>query len=216
MERKRFTPQSSGKLSAHALVALAVILVAFGDALAQETNQKQQQSYSDGPPPMRYIPEDVRSKLEAERDPKARTRVAIELMEDRLSRADQDVNADRFEAATGELGVYEAVVEDAVHYLHASGRQNKMRDIFKRLELALREQVPHLETIRRSLPASHAVYVKEAIEFVQDQRDMALNSFYGDTVLPEDREARDKPPIAERAKGGEPAVSAAEKKPEQH
>ena len=52
MERKRFTPPQAGKLSAHALVALAVILVAFGDALAQENNQKQQQSSSEGPPPM--------------------------------------------------------------------------------------------------------------------------------------------------------------------
>lgn len=214
MNRKRFTPTQTGKLSAHALVALAIVTLAFGEAHAQEKSQQQQPSV-DGPPPMRYLPEDLRQKLDAERDPKARTRLSIELMEERLSTADQDVNADRFEAATGELGVYEAVVEDAVRYLHTSGRtNNKTRDIFKHLEITLRAQVPHLETIRRSLPAQHAVYVRDAIEFIREQRDLALNSFYGDTVIPE-RESRDKPVTAERAKGGEPALSATEKKPEQ-
>jgi hypothetical protein len=216
MNRKRFTPTQTGKLSAHALVAFAIVTLAFGDAAAQEKSQQQQQQSSDCPPPMRYIPDDLRQKLDAERDPKARTRVSIEVMEEKLSSADQNVNADRFEAATSELGVYEAVVEDAVRYLHTSGRSNnKTRDIFKHLEIALRAQVPHLETIRRSLPAQHAVYVRDAIEFVREQRDLALNSFYGDTVIPE-HESRDKPATAERAKGGEPAVSETEKKPQQH
>jgi len=211
----------AGGLSSRALLVVALFALACGEALAQEAAAQKQQT--DGPPsappPMRYIPDDVRRRLEAERDPKARTRLSLELAEERLSRVAEQANADRFEAATGELGVYEAVVDDAIRFLKTSspGRtNNKMRDLLKRVEMTLREHVPRLETIRRMLPSQHAVYLKDAIEFVREERDAALNSFYDDTVIPEPRQQKDKPPAAERAKGDTPAAPEVEKKPEQH
>ena len=212
---------SARSLSSRALFVVALFALACGEALAQEAAAQKQPS--DGtpsaPPPMRYMPEDVRRRLEAEHDPKARTRLSLELAEERLTRVAEQANADRFEAATGELGVYEAVVDDAIHFLKSSspGRaNNKTRDLLKRVEMTLREHVPRLETIRRMLPSQHAVYLKDAIEFVREERDAALNSFYDDTVIPESRRRKDKPPVAERAKGDAPAAPEVEKKPEQH
>ena len=212
---------SARSLSSRALFVVALFALACGEALAQEAAAQKQPS--DGtpsaPPPMRYMPEDVRRRLEAERDPKARTRLSLELAEERLARVAEQANADRFEAATGELGVYEAVVDDAIHFLKGSspGRaNNRTRDLLKRVEMTLREHVPRLETIRRMLPSQHAVYLKDAIEFVREERDAALNSFYDDTVIPESRRRKDKPPVAERAKGDAPAAPEVEKKPEQH
>src|SRR2546421_376178 len=212
----------AGGLSSRALLVVALFALACGEALAQEAAAQKQQT--DGPPsappPMRYIPDDVRRRLEAERDPKARTRLSLELAEERLSRVAEQANADRFEAATGELGVYEAVVDDAIRFLKTSspGRtNNKMRDLLKRVEMTLREHVPRLETIRRMLPSQHAVYLKDAIEFVREERDAALTSFYDDTVIPDPRQQKDKPhAAAERAKGDTPAAPEVEKKPEQH
>ena len=200
---------SARSLSSRALFVVALFALACGEALAQEAAAQKQQmdGVPSAPPPMRYMPEDVRRRLEAERDPKARTRLA------------EQANADRFEAATGELGVYEAVVDDAIHFLKDSnpGRaSNRTRDLLKRVEMTLREHVPRLETIRRMLPSQHAVYLKDAIEFVREERDAALNSFYDDTVIPESRQRKDKPPVAERAKGDAPAAPEVEKKPEQH
>ncbi|PYT00234.1 MAG: hypothetical protein DMF65_08675 [Acidobacteria bacterium] len=215
------SPTAFGSLSSRALFVVALFALACGEALAQEAAAQKQQmdGVPSAPPPMRYMPEDVRRRLEAERDPKARTRLSLELAEERLARVAEQANADRFEAATGELGVYEAVVDDAIHFLKTSspGRaNNKTRDLLKRVEMTLREHVPRLETIRRMLPSQHAVYLKDAIEFVREERDAALNSFYDDTVIPESRRQKEKPPVAERAKGDAPAAPEVEKKPEQH
>lgn len=207
-------PSQARILSAHALALAALVALACGNALAQDAAAQQQRD--EGPPPMRYLPEDVRRRIEAERDPKARARLGMEIAEERLVRAAQFVDQDHFEAATGEVGVYEAVVEDTVQFLRQSGRvNNKLRDIFKRVEITLRSHVTRLESIRRGLPERHAVYLKEAIDFVRDYRDLALGAFYDDTVIREPRRPAMTMPAGERANSLVPAQADAEKKPQQ-
>lgn len=195
---------------------LTLLALACGGALAQEPSAAQQPR-EDGPPPLRYLPEDVRRRLEAERDLKARARLSMQLAEERLARAAQFAAEDRFLDATAQVGIYEAVVEDIIRHLHASGRvNNKLRDIFKRIEITLRSHVTQLESIRRSLPSQHGVYLKNAIDFVRDQRDKALASFYDDTVIREPRRpAAATTPAGERATSSGPARPEDEKKPDQ-
>jgi hypothetical protein len=213
-------PSRCGRLSTHTLALAALFAFACGTALAQEPaaapDAASQQQRDEGPPPMRYMPEDVRRRVESERDLKDRARLGMEIAEERLARAAQLTEQDRFEDATGEIGVYEAVVEDTVHFLQTSGKvNNKLRDVFKRVEITLRSHVTRLESIRRGLPERHAVYVKDAIEFVRDHRDLALGAFYDDTVIREPRK-----PATTAAAGASAASSTAaqaepEKKPEQ-
>jgi len=125
---------------------------------------------------------------------------------------------DKFAASTAEIGIYEAVVEDTVRTLHASnpGRaNNKLRDIFKRVEITLRSHVTRLESIRRVLPERHAVYLKDAIDFVRDRRDQALGAFYSDSVIREPRLTEQPTPEGERANSFTSAQPAPEKKPDQ-
>jgi hypothetical protein len=209
-------PPSTERLSAQMLILLVLLALASGDALAQEASTQQQQ-HDDGPPPMRYMPDDVRHRLEGEHDPKARARLSMEIAEERLALAAQYAEADHFEAATGEVGVYEAVIDDAIRSLQTSGRvNNKLRDIFKHVEITLRSHVTRLESIRRELPSQHAVYLKEAIEFVRDHRDLALGAFYDDTVVPEPRRPVITAPTGERARGNALAQPESDKKPDQH
>lgn len=219
--------------AAHAAALLALVLLASVGALAQPSKASDAQQKADdvkqadgvkrsdevttAPPPMRYLPEEVRRRLESESDLKARTRLALDLADGRLASAAQQADADRFEEATVELGVYEALVADAVTSVQSSGRsKNKQRDILKHVEMTLRSHVPRLETIRRTLPAAFAAYFKSGIEFVNEQRDLALNTFYDDTVLRETAHGKDKEKAAvgERAKGDAPAAPDSEKKPE--
>lgn len=197
---------------------LCLFLLACAAAQGQTPAGQAQQPRRDdaAPPPMRYLPEEARTRLAAARDLKARTKLSIELAEARLASADAHVAADRFDAATLELGVYEALVTDALGALKkaADTSKNKQRDLFKRVELALRSHVPHLETLRRSLPAQHAVHVQAALDFVRDARASALEAFFDDTVIP-DRPAA-KEPASERAGGGASAAQPGQlKKPEQ-
>jgi hypothetical protein len=232
MRSKTLAPLSHGRSTARDaarfLAALAFAALAFGTASAQDDRATQRAGDAAAPrggdevfaaaaPPLRYLPDDVRRQLEAEaRDPKARSRLSLQLAEDRLARAAAASDAERFEESTNELGVYEAIVEDLIHYVQTSGRSgNKQRDLFKRIELALRAHVPRLETIRRGLPAAHAVYAKATIEFVRVQRDQALNAFYDDTVVPEPIRPAEKTASGERARGDVHPVPDGEKKPEQ-
>jgi hypothetical protein len=216
----------AGALATRAALALAFVTLASAYALAQPAQDAAAQQKPDdvagqkadevtnAPPPMLYLPEEVRRRLEGEGDLKARTHLALDLAEERLARAAQQADADRFEEATAELGVYEALVADAVRSVQSSGRsKGKQRDILKRVEMTLRSHVPRIETIRRELPAAHAAYFKSAIEFVNEQRDLALNTFYDDTVI---RERKDKAAVGERANSTGPAAPDNEKKPDQH
>jgi hypothetical protein len=93
-----------------------------------------------------------------------------------------------FDEASSELGNYRAVLEDALLYLSQSQKKgDKLRDSYKRIELALRAHTPRIETIRRSTPQEYAVNIKPLAEFIIEAREEALNSFYGDTVLRETR-----------------------------
>jgi hypothetical protein len=215
-------PSRCGRLSTHTLALAALFAFACGTALAQEpaaapdaASQPQQQR-DEGPPPMRYMPEDVRQRVNAERDLRDRAKLGMLIAEERLARASQFADADRFEDATAEIGVYEAVVEDTVHFLQTSGKvNNKLRDVFKRVEITLRSHVTRLESIRRGLPERHAVYVKDAIEFVRDHRDLALGAFYDDTVIRESRKPATTAAAGAPAGSNTAAQAEPEKKPEQ-
>jgi hypothetical protein len=186
-----------------------------GETRAQEASSPQQRE-DGGPPPMRYLPQDVRGRLDAERDPKARARLGMLIAEECLERAAQYADQDQFVAATAQVGVYEAVVEDTVGFLHKPGRaNNKLRDIFKRVEITLRTHVTRLESIRRGLPSQHAVYLRDAIDFVRDHRDKALGAFYDDAVIREPRRPAQTTAAGERATSNTPARQEDEKKPDQ-
>lgn len=216
-------PARCGRLSTHTLALAALLAFACSAALAQEpapqpdatAQPPQQQPRDEGPPPMRYLPEDVRHRVEAERDLKDRAKLGMLIAEERLDRAAQLAEADRFVDATAEIGVYEAVVEDTLRYLQNSGKSGKLRDIYKRVEISLRSHVTRLETIRRGLPERHGIYVKDAIDFVRDNRDLALGAFYTDSVIREPRRPAATAAAGAPAGGNTAAQADPEKKPDQ-
>jgi hypothetical protein len=205
----------SPKHAASLLLLCTLLALGIAEASAQEAAQPPQRG-EEGPPPLRYMPAEVRQRLDAAKDDRARARLSMEIAEERLERAAQFADQDHFEAATGEIGVYEAVVEDTIRSLSPKGRaNNKLRDIFKRVEITLRSHITRLETIRRLLPERHAVYLKDAIDFVRDNRDMALAAFYSDSVIREPRRPEVTTPEGERATSSAAAQPEAEKKPDQ-
>ncbi len=136
------------------------------------------------PPPMRLVSSEERSQLTRETDIKKRIRTSVELAEARLRLAEELSAVKSSEAATDQLSSYQSIIEDAFAALHARGKvENKERDLFKRLELAMRVHGVRIEAIRRLTPSEYAVHVKAVYEFTRRARTEALNSFYGDTVI---------------------------------
>ncbi len=75
-------------------------------------------------------------------------------------------------------------MENAFAYLRdLKTGSSKNRDLYKRLELALRAHGPRLTGLRRTTPSEFAVWLKEIEENARNGRTEALNSFYGDNVV---------------------------------
>lgn len=148
------------------------------------------------PPPLKIVSREERARIDGADDSKGRIRTTIELAELRLAKAEVLTSDHNFEGATEELGKYEALIDNALNYLSPMLRdKNKTRDLYKRLELALRAHGPRLTAIRRTTPLEYAVWIKGLEEFARKGRTEALNSFYGQTVFREpQKKVEERPP----------------------
>lgn len=181
--------------STYAILLLAAIYV---PALGGQDHRVQEQT---APPPLKIITRPERSQLNESKDAKARVKTTIELAETHLANAENHTSQHDYDKAAAEAGMYWALVEDAFSFMKTMERDNnRRRDLYKRLELALRAHGPRLSTIRRSTPAEYAVWIKEIEDFARKGRTEALNSFYGNTVIrdspqkPADPKQGNKPP----------------------
>jgi hypothetical protein len=161
---------------------LVLVLAAiFVPALAGQDPRTQDQT---APPPLKIITRFERSQLNESKDAKARVKTTLELADTHLANAENRTSAHDYDSAAAEAGMYWALVEDAFTFMKTMDRDStRRRDLYKRLELALRAHGPRLSTIRRSTPSDYAVWIKEIEDFARKGRTEALNSFYGDTVI---------------------------------
>jgi len=137
---------------------------------------------------MVYIPEDARTQLLSARDDKARTRLSLELAEARLVRAEEQTNLKQFNAATAELGIYQALFEDALEHLHRTNDGgSRARDLFKRIEQALHKHAARIEAIRRTTPSEFSGNIRTLLKLVRELRTEALEAFYSESVLSENQ-----------------------------
>ena len=137
------------------------------------------------PPPFKTIVKDERMQIEqATKDSSRRLKLTIEFATAHLALAEQHTAQGNFEAASMEVGMYHALIENALTFMSNAKRDsNKTRDLYKRLELALRAHGPRLTAMRRITPLEFAVWIKQVEDYARDGRTEALNSFYGHTVV---------------------------------
>jgi hypothetical protein len=136
------------------------------------------------PPPFKMIVKEERVQIEQTQDLSKRLKLTITFAGAHLTAAEQHTARENYEAASAEVGMYHALIENALGFLHAVKRDNnKTRDLYKRLELALRADGPRLTAMRRITPLEFAVWIKHVEDFARDGRTEALNSFYGHTVV---------------------------------
>jgi hypothetical protein len=171
-------------IAAHLLLLAFVFLPAVD---AQESQPTPQPTPLTAPPPFKMIIKEERAALEAAaRDPQKRLKMTIDFADTHLKNAEQHTSRENYDAASTEVGMYQALIENALQFLSTFKRDsNKTRDLYKRLELALRADGPRLTAMRRTTPLEFAVWIKKVEDFARDGRTEALNSFYGHTVVRE-------------------------------
>lgn len=167
---------------AHVAAALLLVFI-FSVAAA---GQDPQITQVNAPPPFRTIPKQERSQIEQNSDSGKRLRLTIDFATSHLTVAENYTNQQNYEAASAEVGIYYALLQNALTYMSGLKRDsNRTRDLYKRLELILRQHGPRLTTMRRITPIEFAVWIKEAEDYAREGRTEALNSFYGHTVVRE-------------------------------
>jgi hypothetical protein len=178
-------------------LSTTVLLLAFVYApavRAQITPAQPQPTPLTAPPPLKVIPKEERAQLDQIKDQKDRLRLTIDLAAAHLTRAEQLTMQTEFEKAQDEVGMYHALIGNSLDVLGALKRDcGKTRDLYKRLEMALRAHGPRLTAMRRVTPIEFAVWIKQVEDFARDGRTEALNSFYGHTVLREQPKGPEKP-----------------------
>lgn len=157
--------------------------------------QEPQNPPMSAPPPLKIISKTERAQIEAERNVKDRLKLTIQLAGVHLGLAEKYTAQSSYEAASAEVGAYHALIENALLFLASMKRDsNKTRDLYKRLELALRGDGPRLTSMRRVTPLEFAVWIKKAEDYAREGRTEALNSFYGHTVVREKPAVEDAKP----------------------
>ena len=184
-------------LAAQLLLALVCVPALYAqepDALPLPTSQPQATPLP-APPPFKMIVKEERAAIEQMRDPAKRLKLTMEYAAAHLTRAEQHTSRENFETASTEVGMYHALVENALQFLRTFKRDsNKTRDLCKRLELALRADGPRLTAMRRITPLEFAVWIKHVEDFARDARTEALNSFYGHTVVRDPQKSESEKP----------------------
>jgi len=175
--------------------------------MAAMTLRLQEQT---APPPLKIVTRQDRIQIDAEKDDsKGRVRVTLELAEAHLASAELETSHLNYDEAAAEAGKYSALIDDLLIFLRTLKQDsNKTRDLYKRIELALRAHGPRLSIMRRTTPSAYAVWIKETEDFARQGRTAALNSFYGHTVF------RDRPsPEQKPGSSVQNNVAPPEKKP---
>ena len=177
-------------ISAHLLLLAFVFLPAV---YAQDAQPSPVPSPTPlmAPPPFKMIVKDERMQIEqATKDASKRLKLTIEFAATHLSVAEQHTAQGNFEAAQSEVGMYHALIENVREFMSTFKRDsNKTRDLYKKLELALRAHGPRLTAMRRITPLEFAVWIKQVEDYAREGRTEALNSFYGHTVVGEPKKS---------------------------
>lgn len=169
----------------HASVFLAQLFTTCGLATCA-LGQPIQGPRLPAPPPMRIVSRTERTELDAARDPKSRLRSTLKLAEDRLVKAENLTSQKAYEEASMELGGYLGLIGDLRAFIAKLDHdKSSTRDLYRHMEIAIRQHIPRLAVMRRSTPASYSVHIKDAEEYIKDTRAEALDSFYGHSVLRE-------------------------------
>ena len=184
----------------HIVTGAAFLLLAFVFIPAVNAQEGQPQATPQptpltAPPPFKMIVKEERAEIEQTKDSGKRLKLTIEFAGGHLTRAEQHTARENYEAASAEVGMYHALIESALAFLDSIKRDNnKTRDLYKRLELALRSDGPRLTAMRRITPLEFAVWIKQVEDYARASRAEALNSFYGHTVVREKSEKTDEKP----------------------
>jgi hypothetical protein len=164
------------------IAGLFLLITAYCSLLTANAQENEQKDTA--PPPLKIISKEETRQLGAETDIKKRTKLALELMEIRLKKAEELNSQERFAEMFDELGCFHALIDKSIEFLDSKDTGGgKVLNNFKRVEMSLRAFLPRLELIRRDLPEKYEFYVRGLAKHVRQARSKAIEPFFGDSII---------------------------------
>lgn len=140
------------------------------------------------PPAPKILSKEEKSRLSGDNEIKSRTRLALELMNARITSAEKGLSESDFEGMIRDLGAFEALLDDQLDFLiRVDNDSGRVLDNFKKFEIGLRTFVPRIETIRRELSPQYEPVVRKVGKYLRDARTRALEPLFSDTVVRQPR-----------------------------
>ena len=159
-------------------LSLLTFYICLTGALAQDEPKDA------APPPLKILYKEEKAQLDIENDIKKRTKLALDLMEIRLKKAEDFNTQNNFEGMFTELGGFHALVDNTLSFLDKNDTGGgKVLNNFKRMELSLRTFIARLEVIRRELPLKYEFYVRGLVKQVRDARTKAVEPMFSDSIV---------------------------------
>lgn len=147
---------------------------------------QEQFDTDDAPPPLKIVSKQEKSLLDAETNVSDWTKLSLELMENRLKKAEDFYTRESYIQMSDELGGFSALMDNTLNFLQKNDNGGgKILNNFKRLEINLRRFAPRLELIRRELPMRYESYVRNLIKSVRQARAKAVEPLFDDSVVPD-------------------------------
>jgi hypothetical protein len=168
------------------MVGLALALSGFLLFFAAAAYAQPPEDFSQtAPPPAKTLSKEEKDLLNSQVDSKKYTKIALELMEIRMKRAEEADVRDDFDGMFVELGAFHALMDHSLDFLlkkHSDGK--KAFNDFKRYELGIRGFSPRMELLRRDLPIKYEYYVRVLMKYLREARSKAIDPMFGDSVVP--------------------------------
>lgn len=162
---------------------LVLVLISFPLLNAAQPTDDISQT---APPPPKVLSKEEKTQLTAITETRKVTKLALELMEVRMKKAEEADARDDFQAMFEELGGFHALMDYTIDFLldrHGEGK--KAFNDFKKYELGLRNFTPRLELLRRNLPYKYEYYVRTLFKYLRDTRAKAIDPMFGEGVVRE-------------------------------
>lgn len=166
--------------SARSILVSFVVLLSFAAVFAQEEPMPDDVA----PPPLKIISKEEKELLAAEIGIKDRTSAYINLLEARLSKAEEMSTSENFGDSLSQFGSYHGLLENMIGFLTSENKSDKALGGFKKLELTLRAHNIRIEAIRRTMPFKYAWHVLRLQKFIRRSRAQATESLFSDSVVP--------------------------------
>lgn len=136
------------------------------------------------PPPLSVVSKIEKFQLDAEMNLKKRTELSLDLMENRLKKAELFSSEQKYKESLDELGGFQAIMRNTLGFLQKNDNgQGKVLNNFKRLEINLRKFVPRLELVRRMMPEKFGFHVVQLMKSVRRARATAVEPLFDDNVV---------------------------------